>query len=54
MKPVVGVMDGGEYETPDKILRTGASTYEPIHSSKPEAPEYVTSMESTAAVDATN
>ena len=32
--------DGGEYENPDRILRTGASTYESTHSSLPEAPVY--------------
>ena len=46
LKSVAGGMDGGEYENPDKILRTGTSTYEPIHSSKHEAPEYA-SMEDT-------
>ena len=46
---LAGGMDhGGEYENPDKILRNGASTYEPIHSSKHEAPEYA-SMEDTVA-----
>ena len=46
LKPVAGGVDGGEYENPDKILGTGASTYEPIHSSKPEASEYA-SVEDT-------
>ena len=46
LKPVAGVEDGGEYENPDRILRTGASTYEPIHSGKPEASEYA-SVEDT-------
>ena len=46
LKSVAGGMDGGEYENPDKILRTGASTYEPIHSGKHETPEYA-SMEDT-------
>ena len=46
LKPVAGGVDGGEYENPDKILRTEASTYEPIHSSKPEASEYA-SVEDT-------
>ena len=51
LKPVAGGMDGGEYENPDKLLkadlqRTGASTYEPIHSGKHEVPEYA-SMEDT-------
>ena len=32
--------DGGEYENPDTILRTGSSTYESTHSSLPEAPVY--------------
>ena len=39
-----GGVEGGQYENPDKILKpgqwTGASTYEPSHSSNPEAPEY--------------
>ena len=50
LKPVAGGMDGGEYENPDKLLkanqRTGANTYEPIHSGKHEAPEYA-SVEDT-------
>ena len=46
LKPVAGGVDGGEYENPDKILKTGASTYEPIHSGKPEALEYA-SVEDT-------
>ena len=50
LKPAVGGKDGGEYENPDKLLkadqRTGASTYEPIHSGKHEASEYA-SMEDT-------
>ena len=46
LKSVSGGMDGGVYENPDKILRTGTSTYEPVHSSKPETPEYA-SMEDT-------
>ena len=47
LKSLAGGMDhGGEYENPDKLLRTEASTYEPIHSGKPEAPEYA-SMEDT-------
>ena len=46
LKPVAGGMDDGEYENPDKLLRTGASTYEPIHSSKHEASEYA-SVEDT-------
>ena len=46
LKPVAGGVDGGEYENPDKILRTEASTYESIHSSKPGASEYA-SVEDT-------
>ena len=50
LKSLAGGMDHlcGEYENPDKILRAGASTYEPIHNSKHEAPEYA-SMEDTVA-----
>ena len=33
-------VDGGEYENADRILRTGASTYESTHSSLQEAPVY--------------
>jgi hypothetical protein len=44
LKSVAG---GGEYENPNEILRTGASTYEPIHSSKAEASEYA-SVQDTA------
>jgi hypothetical protein len=43
LKPVAG---DGEYENPNEILRTGASTYEPIHSSKAETSEYA-SVEDT-------
>ena len=44
LRSVAGEVEGGEYENPDKMLRTGqytaASTYEqPIHSSQPEAPD---------------
>jgi hypothetical protein len=28
-KSAAGVVDGGEYENPNEILRTGASTHEP-------------------------
>lgn len=52
LKPAAGGVDGGEYENPDKILRTGASTFESTHSgSKPDASEYA-SVEDT--VGATN
>ena len=45
-----GGIDGTEqYENPDEIPKPdqwpGASTYEPNHSSNPEALEYVVSME---------
>ena len=43
-KPVAGGGDDGhgEYENPDKILRTGTSTFEPTHSGmiKPDVSEY--------------
>ena len=35
-----GGVEGRQYENPDKIPKPGASTYEPSHSSNPEAPEY--------------
>ena len=51
---VAGGVDGGEYENPDKILKptqwTEASTYEVIHSSIPEAPEYAASTEDTVGI----
>jgi hypothetical protein len=49
LKSVPGGADGGEYENPERILRTGsgANTYEPIHSNKPEVSEYA-SVEDTA------
>ena len=39
-KPVADPGARGEYENPDRILRTGASTYESTHISLPEAPVY--------------
>ena len=45
-----GGVEGRQYENPDKILKpgqwTGTSTYEPSHSSNPEALEYA-SIEDT-------
>ena len=55
LKPMAGEVDGGEYENPDKILKpgqwTGASTYEPIHSSHPEAPEYASTEETVCTTN---
>jgi hypothetical protein len=54
VKPVGEGVDRGdlEYENPDKIVMTEASTYESTQSSIPEAPEYA-SMEESDTVDAT-
>ena len=45
--------DGGECENPDRILRTGASTYESTYSNIPEAPVYA-SMEDVVGTTKTN
>lgn len=48
-----GGVDGGEYENPDRILRTGASTHESTRSNIPEAPVYA-SMEDAVGTTKTN
>lgn len=56
-KPMAGGIHGGseEYENPDRILRTGASTNEsPLYSKKSETPDPVYASIIEDIVDTTN